>query len=85
MGNDKSVFYSDNNWHNFAVVKFKQLKTMRLQQLFFIAAMQLSAVSATAQYHTSVLVGATVTNFGEQEIKLGMRAGASVEYQLSNL
>ncbi len=58
---------------------------MKLQQLFFIAAMLLSAVSATAQFHTSVRVGATATNFGEQEIKLGMRAGASVEYQLSNL
>lgn len=73
------------NRHNFAVVKFKQFKTMRLQKLLLIAAMLLSAFAASAQLHTSIRVGATATTLGEQEIKLGMRAGASVEYQLSNL
>lgn len=73
------------NWYNFAVVKFKHFKTMSLKKLFFIAAMLLSAFAASAQFHTSIRVGATATTFGEQEIKLGMRAGASVEYQFSKL
>lgn len=58
---------------------------MKLQKIFFIAAMLLSALAASAQFHTSVRIGATATTFGEQEIKLGMRAGASVEYQFSSL
>lgn len=58
---------------------------MRLQKLFFIAAMLLSAFAASAQFHTSIRVGATATTFGKQEIKLGMRAGVGVEYLFSNL
>lgn len=73
------------DWHNFAAVKFKHFKTMRLQKIFFIAAMLLSAFTTSAQFHTSIRAGATATTFGEQEIKLGIRAGASVEYQFSSL
>lgn len=73
------------DWHNFAAVKFKHFKTMRLQKLLFIALMPLSAFAASAQFHTSMRVGATATTFEGQEIKLGIRAGASVEYQFSNL
>lgn len=58
---------------------------MRLQKIFFIAAMLLSAFTTSAQLHTSIRAGATATTFGEQEIKLGIRAGASVEYQFSSL
>lgn len=58
---------------------------MRLKIFIFIPVMLLSAFAASAQFHTSIRAGATATTFGEQEIKLGMRAGASVEYQFSNL
>lgn len=57
---------------------------MKLQKLFFIAAMLLSPVVGFAQFHTSVRAGVVTTTFGEQEIKLGMRAGANVEYLFSN-
>lgn len=58
---------------------------MRLQKFLSIAVMLLSAFAASAQFHTSIRVGAAATTFGDQEIKLGMRAGAGVEYQFSNL
>lgn len=50
-----------------------------------MAAMLLPAFAASAQINSSIRVGATATTLGKQEIKLGMRAGASIEYQFSNL
>lgn len=58
---------------------------MIFKKLFFIVAMLIPAFAASAQFHTSIRVGATATTFGQQEIKLGMRAGAGVEYQFSSL
>lgn len=58
---------------------------MKQKKLFIIAAMSLLATGASAQFHTSVRAGATATTFGNQEIKLGLRAGVSAEYQLSDL
>ena len=56
---------------------------MKLQKLFIIATMVAPAFAASAQLHTSVRVGAAATSFGNQEIKLGVRAGANVEYLFS--
>ena len=53
---------------------------MRLQKIFIIAVMSLMALGASAQFHASVRAGATATTFGEQEIKLGWRAGIGAEY-----
>lgn len=47
--------------------------------------MSLMAFAASAQLRTSVRAGVTATTFGNQEIKLGMRGGASVEYQFTTL
>lgn len=58
---------------------------MRLTKFLFIAAMLLPAFAATAQFNTSIRVGATATTLKGQEIKLGMRTGASVEYQFSTI
>lgn len=42
------------------------------------------ASAASAQFHASVRMGATATNFGDQEIKLGMRGGVAAEYMFSH-
>lgn len=73
------------NRHNFAVEKLTNQKNMKLKQMFLIAVMSLMTFVASAQIRTSVRAGVTATTFGDQEIKLGMRAGANVEYHFTNL
>lgn len=40
----------------------------------------LSAFSVSAQFHADLRAGATVSSFGNQHLKMGIRAGAGVEY-----
>lgn len=41
------------------------------------------AFSASAQLHADLRVGATASSFGDRHIKMGIRAGAGVEYLFS--
>lgn len=38
------------------------------------------AFSASAQLHADLRVGATASSFGDRHLKMGIRAGAGVEY-----
>ena len=41
------------------------------------------AFSASAQLHADLRVGATASSFGDRHLKMGIRAGAGVEYLFS--
>ena len=49
-------------------------KILILGILFFMA------FSASAQFHVTLRVGATASSFGDQHLKMGIRAGTGVEY-----
>lgn len=58
---------------------------MKQKKLLVAAVMLVSTFAASAQFHTSVRVGASATTFGEQKMKLGIRGGVNVEYGFSKL
>lgn len=65
-------------YRKFASINLNK-RIMEFKKLLLIALMLLVALGASAQFHPSVKVGATVTNFGEQEMKIGVRGGVGIE------
>lgn len=43
------------------------------------------AFSASAQLHADLRVGTTASSFGDRHLKMGIRAGAGVEYLFSDI
>ena len=51
-----------------------------MKKIFISGILLFTALSASAQFHADLRVGATASSFGGQHLKMGIRAGAGVEY-----
>ena len=51
-----------------------------MKKLLITAGLLFAALSASAQFHADLRAGATASAIGDQHLKMGIRAGAGVEY-----
>lgn len=51
-----------------------------MKKLLITASLLLASLGASAQFHADLRVGATASSIGDQHLKIGIRAGAGVEY-----
>ena len=54
-----------------------------MKKLLILGVLIFSALSASAQFHADIRVGASASSFGDQHLKMGIRAGVGVEYLFS--
>lgn len=54
-----------------------------MKKILISIALLLGALSASAQFHADLRVGVAASAFGDRHLKMGVRAGAGVEYLLS--
>lgn len=58
-------------------------KTRSYEKILISAILLLAVFSASAQFRVDLRIGATASSFGDQHLKIGIRAGAGVEYLFS--
>lgn len=51
-----------------------------MKKLFITASLLFVSLGVSAQFHADLRVGATASSIGDQHLKIGIRAGAGVEY-----
>lgn len=51
-----------------------------MKKLFITASLLFVSLGVSAQFHADLRVGATASTIGDQHLKIGIRAGAGVEY-----
>lgn len=54
-----------------------------MKKILILGALLCSALSVSAQFHADLRVGATASSFGDQHLKMGVRAGAGIGYLFS--
>ena len=54
-----------------------------MKKLLILGVLIFSALSASAQFHADIRVGASASSCGDQHLKMGIRAGVGVEYLFS--
>lgn len=51
-----------------------------MKKILILGTLLFTVFSASAQFHADVRAGATASSFGDQHLKMGLRAGVGVEY-----